>query len=232
MTTVLFVHGILGKPDYFDFLRPYVAEAGFRSEDILLEGHCDTPRAFGRASMERWRGQVAEAAARLHGIGSRLVIAAHSMGTLFAIDNAVRGMADGLFLLNPPLKLRPTRRMFTSPLKVLAGRTADRWSAAAKAAYSISDDQNPFHYLGWIPRYLELFAEIRRTRPLAGRLAVPVHVYLSAHDEMVSPRSAGYFPDRPDLDVTILPDSGHYSYAGTDRGRIEADFARFLALLT
>ena len=230
MTTVLFVHGILGKPDYFDFLRPYVAEAGFRSEDILLEGHCDTPRAFGRASMERWRGQVAEAAARLHGAGSSLIIAAHSMGTLFAIDNAVRGMADCLFLLNPPLKLRPTRRMFTSPLKVLAGRTADRWSAAAKAAYSISDDQNPLHYLGWIPRYLELFAEIRRTRPLARQLALPAHVYLSAHDEMVSPRSAGYFPDRPDTNVTILPDSGHYYYAGTDRGRIEADFARFVAL--
>lgn len=55
MTTVLFVHGILGKPDYFDFLRPYVAEAGFRSEDILLEGHCDTPRAFGHA---RWGAGV------------------------------------------------------------------------------------------------------------------------------------------------------------------------------
>jgi len=58
MVNVLFIHGILGKPDYFDFLRPHIPAEGFHTEDILLEGHCDTPKAFGRASMARWRSQA------------------------------------------------------------------------------------------------------------------------------------------------------------------------------
>lgn len=43
------------------------------------------------------------------------------MGTLFAIDQAVRGRADRLFLLNPPLKLRITPRLLTTPLLVMSG---------------------------------------------------------------------------------------------------------------
>lgn len=52
---VLFIHGILGKPDYFDFLRPHIPAEGFHTEYILLEGHCDTPKGFGKASMAQWR---------------------------------------------------------------------------------------------------------------------------------------------------------------------------------
>ena len=228
MTNVLFIHGILGKPDYFDFLRPCIPAEEFHAEEILLEGHCGTPQEFGRASMARWRGQVAEAIGRLRAEGDRLLIVAHSMGTLFAIDNAVRGHADALFLLNPPLSLRISARMAATSLKVLRGKTSDPLAAAAKAAYSISADSNPLHYTGWIARYLELFAEIRRTRPLAGRLAVPTRVYLSAHDEVVSPRSARWFPHHLDIVVTTLADSGHYFYSGADRARLTDEFRRFL----
>lgn len=229
MTEVRFIHGILGKPDYFDFLRASVPSAGFSAHDILLEGHCNTPQAFGRASMMRWRNQVQEAVERLRADGSRLVIVAHSMGTLFAIDRAVKGKADGLFLLNPPLSLRLTRRLLVTPLKVFRGKTADTWSAAAKAAYSIAEDHNMLHYVGWIPRYLELFAEIRRMRPLAQRLSVPTRIYLSAHDEMVSPRAACWFPERYEVSIETLPHSGHYFYPEPDRSRLLTDFIRFLA---
>ncbi len=51
MTNVLFIHGILGKPDYFDFLRPCIPAEEFHAEDILLEGHCGTPQEFGRARL-------------------------------------------------------------------------------------------------------------------------------------------------------------------------------------
>lgn len=228
MTEVLFIHGILGKPDYFDFLRECLPADGFRGTDVLLEGHCDTPQAFGRASMSRWKDQVAAEVERMRAAGSRVVIAAHSMGTRFAIGHAARGQADALFLLNPPLSLRLSPRMAVTTLKVAFGKIDDPHTAAAKAAYSISDDRNPLHYLRWAPRYLELFAEIRRTRPLARRLAVPARVYLSARDELVSPRSARWFPAGQDIALTVLPRSGHYCYPDADRNRIIADFSSFL----
>lgn len=228
MTEILFIHGILGKPDYFDFLRSCIPEEGFHCEEILLEGHCDTPQAFGHASMSRWRNQVSEAVDRLRTNSSRFVIVAHSMGTLFAIDNAVKGKVDALFLLNPPLSIKPTRRMITTSIKVIRGKIDDERTAAAKAAYSISEDPNPLHYFRWIPRYIELFAEIRRTRIIAGQLKTLTHVYLSKFDEMVSVRSARHFPSRPEVAVSILPDSGHYFYPDSDITRIIKDFHRFL----
>lgn len=228
MTEVLFIHGILGKPDYFDFLRPCIPAEGFHCEDILLEGHCSTPKAFGNASMKRWREQVSEAVDKLHTSGSRLVIVSHSMGTLFAIDNAIKGKANALFLLNPPLSIRLTRRMGVTSFKVMSGRIDDELTAAAKAAYSISDDRNPLLYVKWIPRFIELLTEIRYARKITGQLRVPTQVYLSKNDEVVSPKSARWFPTRQDISVTLLPESGHYHYAIEDKLRIINDFRSFI----
>lgn len=60
MTRLLFVHGILGKPDYFDFLRPHVPE-DVSTTAILLEGHGKGPKEFAGASMCAWRAQVFQA---------------------------------------------------------------------------------------------------------------------------------------------------------------------------
>lgn len=227
MTELLFIHGILGKSEYFDFLKPYVPE-GIRITSILLEGHGGGPREFARASMEQWRSQVSETVDNLRKSGNPLAIVAHSMGCLFAIDAAVKGKADALFLLNPPLSLRITRRLFTTSFKVKRGKIDDRWTRAAKEAYSISDDPNLFLYLGWIPRYIELFGEIHRMRTVVKNLDVPTRVYLSSHDEMVSPRSSRTFPHNRKITVTTLPDSGHYYYADSDRATIIRDFSNFL----
>lgn len=154
MTEVVFIHGILGKPDFFDFLRPCIPADGFHTVDILLEGHCATPQDFARASMARWRGQVDATVQRLRADGRRIVIAAHSMGTLFA--------------------------------------------------------------------------EIRRTRAIMAHLAVTTLAFLSARDEIVSPRSGRRFPLRPDITVATLPDSGHYYYPEPDRSRLTAAFRRLL----
>lgn len=84
--------------------------------------------------------------------------------------------------------------MPVTSLKVMRGKIDNPRTAAAKAVYSISDDPDPLHNIRWIPRYLELFAEIRRIRIIANQLKIPTRVYLSGHDEMVSLRSARWFP--------------------------------------
>lgn len=222
MTTILFIHGILGHPEYFDFLSPLVPQ-GFRIEKILLKGHGGTPRDFSHASMSEWKKQVDEAVGSLRKDGP-VIIVAHSMGTLFAIAQATAGNADKLILLNPPLKLRLTWRLLTNPFKVAAGLTNDKWSKAAKEAYSISDDKNLLHYLGWIPRYLELFSEIRQIRTISTELKVPTFIYFASHDEMISPKAENFFPKDQNITIRHLPDSGHYLYSDADRAIIENDF--------
>lgn len=227
-TAVVFVHGILGHPRFFDFLQGAVPD-GMLTTRLLLAGHGGSVRDFSHSSMSLWRSQVDEMISGLKEKGMRIVVVAHSMGTLFAIENAVRGMADGLFLLNPPLSLHVTRRMLITPLKVMFGKTDDQWSKAAKEAYGIADDSNLFHYIGWIPRYMELFREIRRVNAIVDRLQIPTRVYLSAHDEMVSLKSARAFGDGNPSTVTVLNYSGHYYYSDSDRDIILKSLSRFLS---
>lgn len=226
-TAILFVHGILGKPDFFDFMLPEVPR-GFEMRSITLEGHCATALEFGRASMDRWKSQVADEVRELRSSFSRVIIVAHSMGTLFAIRQAADGMADTLMLLNPPLGLHLSGRLFTNPAKVMFNRISpdDKWAVAAREAYSLEPDSNPLHYLRWPARYLELFVEIRRTRRLVAGIKVPTVVFYSAHDEMVSARMARLFP--AEVRVEHLEESGHYYYSKADKEKICSEFSSLL----
>lgn len=227
---VLCVHGILGHPGFFDFLLPLVPR-DWSVTNILLKGHGGSVKDFSAASMDEWKLQVAEAVAKLRGTHEKVLIVAHSMGTLFAVREAVAGNVDALFLMNTPLKIRVTRRLLSTPLKVLSGniKKEDRWTQAALEAYGIEQDVNLLHYLGWVPRYLELFAEIRSVRKIISRLTVRTQVYLSAHDEMVSPASAKLFKECHSVKVKVLPTSGHYYYSDSDTRMLQDDFRQFVA---
>ena len=140
------------------------------------------------------------------------MIAAHSMGTLFAVQEAVRSPVEGLFLLNVPLHVHVRPRALRNAWLNYGGTPRDPWGQAAVAAYGVERDRNVLHYAGWPPRFFELFGEIRRTRPLVRQLAVPCRAYFSERDELVSVRSAREFSDVPQAVVTMLPHSGHAYY--------------------
>lgn len=227
---IVFIHGILGTPQYFSFLRPFVPE-GWHVCAITLKGHCGTVGDFADASMAEWKAQVSGLVIDLRRTYRRVVVAAHSMGTLFAIREAVDGRADALFLMNVPLSLRLSRRLFITPLKIFTGRAdmSDKWMTAAVEAYGIADDRNLFHYIPWVCRYLELFAEIWHVRRLAACLDVETQAYFSAHDEMVSPSAMRFLGDSHKIVSKILPDSGHYYYSETDKTTLISDFKTFVA---
>lgn len=196
----------------------------------MLPGHGGSVKDFATSSMAQWRSEVKTAVDNLTKHNDRLLIIAHSMGTLFAIENAVNGKADGLFLMNPPLSLRITPRLFATPFKVITGNIDDKWALAAKKAYSIADDHNPLNYIGWLPRYLELFREIRSVRKITAGINAPTRIFLSAHDEMVSPESSRFFKDIPGIRIKILPNSGHYYYPESDSITLRNDFLNFISI--
>ncbi len=228
---ILFIHGIVGNNRIFNFLTPYIPE-GCDVSWLTLCGHGGDALAFSRASMERWKAQVSEAVGQMRDRCRKVIVVAHSMGCLFAIAEALKGMTDALLLLNPPMKIRLTKRMFTNAAKVAVGRTHhDPIAQSALAAYGIALDRNPLHYYGWPARYLELFAEIRNVRRLLScvTLRCATRVFLSAKDEMVSVRSASYFSNQPDCRLSVLNDASHYYFTASAQAEIGREFSTMLS---
>lgn len=224
-TAILFIHGILGTPDQFTPFLPLVPP-GWSVRNLLLKGHGGRVQDLSAASMAEWKAQVHCALQSLRASHRQVLIAAHSMGTLFAIQEAAECPVAALFLLNTPLRVRITPRLLITVWRVFRGsvRPDDAWTLAAQRAYGMERDGNLLHYLGWLPRYRELFAEIRRTRRAARRLTTASQVYLSLRDEMVSPRAGRALEGNAHAEVKLLPGSGHFYYAPEDWRLLEKDF--------
>ena len=224
---ILFVHGIVGNRHFFDFLMDAVPK-DCKIISLTLEGHGGDALAFSKASMRNWKRQVEEATDTLAKECKRIAIVAHSMGTLLALDQGARCRADALFLLNPPMRIRLTRRLFLNPIKVMLGITTDPISMAARDAYGISLDYNPLHYYGWPQRYIELFSEIRRMRKIIGKVCVKTRVFVAGRDEMVSPSSTDFFTTLKNCKLWHLPESGHYYYTPSERELIIREFSSLM----
>ena len=130
---VLFVHGILGSPAQFAPFLPLVPQ-DWSFCNLLLQGHGGGARDFSAASMAVWREQARQAFAELRAQHETVVIAAHSMGTLFAVQEAVRSPVEGLFLLNVPLHVhvrpRALRNAWHAEGPVGAGGGCGLWRGA------------------------------------------------------------------------------------------------------
>ena len=217
-TAILFIHGIVGTPNHFNELVSLVPES-LSVYNMLLEGHGKEVKDFSKASMEKWEAQVTAAVEELSSTHNEIYIVAHSMGALLAIEQAVKcEKVAKLFILAMPMKLSLKPRMITNSLKVYFNRIRpdDREAIAAKECYGINGCKNPFQYLGWIPRFLELFLKIRYTRKNISALNTPCFAYQSGKDEMVSSRSFEYLKQNPRVSVGVLENSGHYYYDEKD----------------
>ena len=218
---IVFVHGIVGNNRIFDFICPLVPE-GSVVKYIILDGHGGNALDFSRTSMASWKRQVVDAVSEMADNCEMAVGVGHSMGCLLLLGEGVRDRLSGLFLLNPPLRIRIRMGLLTNALKVTLGLTeGDTVALAAKDAYGISMDFNLLHYYGWPARYMELFAEIRRIRQsLSEGVSCPVSIVLAEKDEMVSVTSKEILRDKEKVHVLLLPESSHYYYSTKDRAAI------------
>lgn len=106
-TAALFVHGIVGTPAHFQDLVPMIP-ADWSVYNILLDGHGKQVEDFARTSMVKWKAQVSAQLDEILRTHAQVLIVAHSMGTLFAIDEAMKrpDKVKGLLLLAVPLAPR------------------------------------------------------------------------------------------------------------------------------
>ena len=231
-TAILFIHGILGTPRHFDFLLPHVP-AEWSAVSLLLDGHGQGVREFSHTSMERWQAQVRQETDALLTSHKRLFIAAHSMGTLFAIQTALAhpDRVTALFLLAVPIRIRPQMKALTPAVRIGLSLGADSplpAVASARNACSITPDRRVWRYAGWVPRYLELFRIIREVEEALPSLTVPTLALQSDGDELVSPAALRVLGRCPAVSLHRLPHSTHYAYDPVDQTRAVALFREML----
>lgn len=214
----LFIHGIVGTPMHFQDLVPLIPE-DWSVYNILLDGHGKQVEDFAHTSMAKWKAQVTAQLEEILSEHEQVLIVAHSMGTLFAINEAIRrpDRVSGLFLLAVPLTPRVLPSAALNSVKV----ALDLAKPSTPAGDMLGDcgvhlSPKLWKYLTWIPRFWELIVEAHAAREKLSRITVPCYAFQSKKDELVSGKACRLLQAQPHIEVTVLPDSGHFCYKGND----------------
>ena len=214
---VLLIHGIAGSPGHFRDLVPAIPES-YTIYNILLDGHRGSVENFSHSSMKKWKAQVNTTLADLFARHQKVVIVAHSMGTLFAIRAAIDhpNNIPALFLLAVPT--RPWVRFSTwiTCLQVAFGKLDRPAAQAMRGETALELTPKLWKYIGWAPRFLELLSECCRVRKLLPLLKVPTQTFQSQTDELVSIRACRDLENHPFIQNTVLTGSGHFTYGAQD----------------
>ena len=226
---VLFVHGINATPRFFD---EYAAAlpADVSVHNLLLPGHGGTVREFGKHSAKEWERHVSFALDALRDTHQQVYIVAHSLGTLLAIREAVRDerRIAGMLLLCVPLRIwsRPTA-WWGKLAKGLGGKATQE---ELRTCYGTEVDWRIWRYIGWVPRYMELFRLSKEARQAVHRVKVPVRVFMAGRDEQVSLCSEKCMAGNPAIMIHRMEKSSHHIFTPEDKDAIRAALLGMCAL--
>lgn len=231
-TAVLFIHGIVGTPNHFRDLIPLIDLVPETNSiyNVLLDGHGKTVDDFTKTSMKIWRKQVWSIFEELTKTHEQVILVAHSMGTLFSIRLAIEHPDKVPFLFLIAVPLRPGIRLMT--IRNLLCLVFDRLrediplEAATLKVCGLQTTRKLWKYIPWIPRFLELFAEIYRTEKIMGDLSVPCTAYQSQRDELVTNCTRKVLEKSGVMRVHNLRQSTHFYYHPDDQIIVRSDFER------
>ena len=233
-TAVLFIHGFMGSPAHFREFEKKVPES-MSALNILLPGHGGSMSEFSHSGMEKWKESAQKAVKELCETHDSLVIVAHSMGTFFAMQAAIDfpEKIKALYLLVSPLCVGLKFRAFLNGAKTMLGLVGegDKEAQIVKTACGLELEANPFAYIGFIPRYFELFAEMGRMKKELLNVKCPVTVLQSARDELVARRSEKYLAKNEGFKLYILEKSSHYVYDEADKKIMSREFEKTLDIV-
>ena len=227
---VLCIHGILGTPNHFRELLHLIPE-NYSVYAMVTAGHCSSVSEFSNSSLKEWEESVQKSVDELLTTHKELYIVGHSMGTLFAIEQAKREpKIKGLYCISIPIKVRVRVRMIPMALKIYRNRIKndDIVTLALRECYGCSHEKNIFKYLGWIPRFLDLFKLIRRVRKNLDKLDTPCVAFQSIPDELVSPKSIKILKNESNIRVVSLEKSTHFYYPPNEIEYLKQEFVEFL----
>ncbi len=221
-TAVLMVHGIVGTPRHFDGILAAIPE-NWCVYNILLDGHGGGVKDFAKTSMDIWRKQVRSILNALCVRYKRIFIVAHSMGTLLTMEAALehKNKVAGMMFLASPLKIgvKPRAALYALQLAFELDKPDSR-AAVMRRDCGVELSKKLWLYLGWIPRYLELFRQSKKCRELVKKLDMPCIAIQSKNDELVSRKSVKYIAANPKIEIYELEHSGHFGYVTEEQSFI------------
>lgn len=229
---VLFIHGIVGTPNHFRIVLPLeeLVPENWSVYNIRQPGHGGSVEAFGKSNINQWRSHAKDAFDELAEKHEKIVIVGHSLGTLFAMQMALKQpeKVAQLFLVAAPM--RPWVRLFGAAncVKLAFGRIREDRPLEWATKHVCGVDATPllWKYIPWLPRFFELFAEIVRTEKIMGNLKVPCVAWQSRKDELVSNFAAPVLRKRGVMEVHELENSTHFYYGPEDLKALQDDFIK------
>ena len=215
---VLMIHGICGTPNHFRALLPLQDQVPgeWSVYNIVLDGHCKGVKDFGKSSMRKWQAQVQEAYAELSRTHEKVILVGHSMGTLLSIQASLQmpEKTAFLFLIAVPLRVGIKGFGARNIIRHARGKLdmSDPMQAVLPQVCGIAMTKKWWQYGRWIPRFVELIHQMRRTGRLANQISVPAIAYQSKVDELVSRRSKAILEKCGKVQVHELQQSTHFYY--------------------
>ena len=213
-TAVLFIHGFLSSPEYFERFTDYVPK-NVSVFNILLDGHASTVEAFSKTSMDKWKKQMEKVADEICSKYEKVYIVAHSMGTFFAMDAAIKhhDRIKGIILLQSALKIHIKPIAVINLLKAFFGvYSHDETSEAYDVIHGIDLNFRLWEYAGWISRYRELKKESVIKRTAIKNVEIPCTIFMAINDELVSYESVKFIPQKENFILYTLHESAHFIY--------------------
>ncbi len=218
-TVVVFIHGFLGTPRYFDKMLPCVPE-NYSIYNILLDGHGGSFSDFAHTSKKKWINQVESLVVKLKKEYQNIILVGHSMGTLLSLEIYKRHKEKikKLILFACPLKI------FLKPVSAINSFKAifeksDKNNPVLEASFithGVPFEKNLFKYLTWLPRYFDLFSLSKEARKNVCFIENDCYTFFSKKDEMVSIKSMKYFENSQYVKNCLLKTSWHYYYSDED----------------
>ena len=211
---VLLIHGICSSPRHFDFMVPAIDES-WAVYNILLDGHGGSVRDFANTSMKKWKAQVSQMLDYMSQRYENILVVGYSMGTVLEIHALPQyPKIRGMLLLNVPMCPWVRMNTWSGIFALTKGEslTNSSYAEASKKSISINLEPDLLGYIGWVPRFLELFSLCRYCRRHKDNIQVPCIAYLGSADELVSMRSKKYLEGNPNVTLKIMDGVGHMLY--------------------
>ena len=156
---------------------------------------------------------------------------AHSMGALLVIGNVINNpKITKAFFLQPALSpcLKPAIVICAFNMVFGIIRPDDKITLAATRCLGIQLSRNLFKYVGWIPRFWDLFMMMRKSSPLLKDFKIPCVAFVSKKDEVVSQVSGKILRRHSNIKVFEMEKSGHFYYDPKDIELVRREFAKFI----
>lgn len=225
-TAMLFLHGILGSPSHFNRFIDVLPE-NISICNVLLKGHGASACDFCNANMELWKKQALEEYENLAKTHENIIVVAHSMGTLFSIQLALKKNTKikKLVLLAPPFKPTLKLDMIVNSIKIYLNMPVND---ELFNSFSIKTSKNTSVYAKWIPNYISLFKEIYKTRKEIYKINIPSLCVFSKLDELVLISSKNYVEKNNNIQYITLENSKHHCYEQNDSNILMDTFLKFI----